>query len=214
MGLILLFNGSTSKTKESSIGLSISTVGTHFLDDPVDKSLSATGAWTDIDVSQNVSPSATGAIFQIINTDDGNDHNYGIRKKGSADDRYYTISPDASLYAIIGIDSNRKCQGKIASIYVDYFLIGYTQVGAAFSTNAIDKSLTTTGSWTDMDLSGTLPTGSTAAIFEIVNTSVTNYYFGLRKKGSTDTRNGDIGGLTHHFFVIGVDANRKCQGLI
>jgi hypothetical protein len=184
---------------------------TQFLTIPVDKSLGATGTWTDIDLSANVPVGATGAIFQVRNLS-GVEYDFGLRKKGSADNRYYAIDYDGHLFCIIGIDGNRKCQGKIESTNVDFHLVGYTEIDATLFTNAYDKSQTTTTAWTDLDLSSELPAGSVAAIFQIYNSSDTARSWSLRKKGSTDERYDDLAGYGRQMYaIVGVDANRKCQ---
>jgi hypothetical protein len=184
---------------------------TQFLASPVDKSLSATGAWTDIDLSVDVPVGATGAIFQIINTVCDNPQKFGLRKKGSTDNRYEGIEGDAGTFALIGIDANRKCQGKIDVTDVDFYLVGYTLNDAVFFTNAYDKSQSTTGAWTDLDLSAEVPAGTVALIFEIVNAGSGGKSWGMRKKGSTDNRYGELAQSKHLFFVIGVDGNKECE---
>lgn len=187
---------------------------TRFLDAPVDKSLSTTGAWTDLDLSGDVPAGATGAIFQVINNV-ASHQNFGLRKNGSSDDRYGRLRLSAQTFAIIGIDGNRKCEGKIQSVDVDFWLVGYTESDAAFFTNAYDKSLLTTDMWTDIDLSGELPEGAIAAIFEVVNVeSSVERWGGLRKNGSTGGQTEFIYPLSHIFLAIGVDENRVCEGKI
>jgi hypothetical protein len=186
---------------------------TLFLDTPVDKSLGVTGAWTDIDLSSDVPASATGAIFRVVNT--GAVASYGLRKNGSTDDRYQDIDVNSQQFAIIGLDTNRKCEGKIESTGIDFFLIGYTEGDVTFFTNATDKSLSATGAWTDIDLSSNIAAGSVAAIFEVINTyALGGKSYGLRRNGSTDDRYPDIGRNNRNFIIVGVDANRKCEGYI
>jgi hypothetical protein len=186
---------------------------TTFLDTPVNKSLSATGAWTDIDLSSDVPASATGAIFRVV-IESSSAKRYGFRKKGSTDGRYSDLYAYSQSFAVVGLDSNRKCQGEIETTAVDFFLIGYTEGDATLFTNATNKSLGATGSWIDIDLSSNIPAGSVAAIFEVTNADSFAREFGLRKKGSTDNRYGDIRGESHSYMIVGVDANRKCQGRI
>jgi hypothetical protein len=186
---------------------------TQFLDSHVDKSLGATGAWTDIDLSGDIPAAATGAIFKVINQSVGTCRAFGLRKKGSADAHYRDIYNACFLTYIVGVDSNRKCEGKIESTDVDFWLIGYTEGDGTIFTTAIDKSLGATGAWTEIDLSGQLPAGAKAAIFEVDATGSTRL-FGLRKKGGTDEHYNDIYSGTHLCFIVGVDSNRKCEGKI
>lgn len=186
---------------------------TQFLTTPVDKSLGTTGTWQDIDLSGDVPIDATGAIFRVVNGG-SIDRSYGLRKNGSTDDRYEDLRGYKQQYAIIGLDANRKCEGKIEGTYLDFFLIGYTEEDATFFTNASDKSIATLTTWTDIDLSSDIAVGSVAAIFEVVNGSISYQNFGLRKNGSTDNRHTDAFGHHHSFIIVGVDANRKCEGYI
>jgi hypothetical protein len=184
---------------------------TQFLDTHVDKSLGATGTWTDIDLSNDVPTQATGAIFKVIDTLNA-DKAFGLRKKGSTDDRYYDLESGAQQFYIVGLDANRKCQGKIESTDTDFWLIGYTEADATMLTNGVDKSLYQYNDWIEMDLSAQLPAGAVAAIFEVVNSYSSSLSFGLRKNGSTDEHYGDTFATSHRCYVVGVDANRKCEG--
>ena len=53
--------------------------------------------------------------------------------------------------------------------------------------DAPDISLTTTGSWQDIDLSANVPTGTTGAVVEIINTGTFDTHSGL-VRGKEDTR--------------------------
>lgn len=184
---------------------------TVFLDTPVDKSPTTIDVWIDVDLSSEIPEGATGAIFQIENTSIDY-YRFGIRKKGSTYNRWPAISPYALKFAIAGVDSNRKCQVKTAGLVIDLFLVGYTLNDAVFFTNGYNKSQTTTGVWADLDLSTELSEGAVAAIFEIENASTSAKSFGMRKKGSSDNRYGDLGAsYPNMFFIVGVDADRKCQ---
>jgi hypothetical protein len=187
---------------------------TQFLDTPVDKSLSSYDVWVDIDLSSDVPEGATGAIFRVYNSHTGR-LRYALRKNGSTDSRYYYLEAGSQQYALIGLDANRKCEGMADFSTIDFFLVGYTEADATFFTNGVNKSLSPLSTWTDMDLSGNLPAGSVAAIFEAVNTAPAwTREFGLRKNGSTDNRHPVIPGGSRAFMVVGVDGNRKCEGYI
>lgn len=186
---------------------------TEFRITPLDKSLSATDSWVDIDLSSDVPATATGAIFQIDNSE-VDSYEWGFRKKGSTDNRHRDLEGKSHSFAIIGVDANRVCQGYIEHACIDFYLVGYTESDAALRTNAADKCLGITGSWQDIDLSSELPSGAVAAIFEVENASITDREYGLRKKGATADRHNDLKGNNHTFFVVGVDGTRKCQGYI
>ncbi|MFQ6029576.1 MAG: hypothetical protein ACE5Q6_19035 [Dehalococcoidia bacterium] len=92
--------------------------------------------------------------------------------------------------------------------------------GFVWFTNATDISLTTTGSWQDIDLSGSLPSGATGAIVEVVNTGTSSDYSGV-VRGKEDTRDymsnilfEEIQAETHRWQIVKVDSNRFIQGYI
>ena len=92
--------------------------------------------------------------------------------------------------------------------------------GFVWFTNANDISLSTTGSWQDIDLSPYLPVGTTGAIVELVNTSTGSAYSGV-VRGKEDTRDymsnasfEDIRAGTHRYQIVKVDSNRLLQGYI
>lgn len=94
-----------------------------------------------------------------------------------------------------------------------------TQSGFTWFTNAYDVSLGTTGSWQDIDLSPYLPTGTTGAIVELVNTSIKDKRGVVRGKEDTrdymsDPNSNMIKGDTHRYQIVKVDANRLIQGYI
>src|SRR3972149_12049091 len=87
--------------------------------------------------------------------------------------------------------------------------------GFNFFTNAIDKTPGTTGAWTDVDVSGDIPSGSTGVILELLNTSgITSYNVAVRKNGSTDDRSKKIYTQGHIYALCGVDANRIFEAYV
>ena len=140
--------------------------------------------WCDLDLSDDVgSDPAIGALFIIDGTADAN--SCGLRMKGSTDDR--TARPFGSAGAIIGLDGNKICQNYRRGFDVQFYLVGYIKSGAYFYTNAVDYSLSTTGSWTS--LPSPLPPDASGGFFEVLGAF--EHYYGLRKKGSADTRTGE-----------------------
>ena len=90
--------------------------------------------------------------------------------------------------------------------------------GFVWFTNATDISLTTTGSWQDIDLSSHVPVSTTGAIVEVLNTGTSSDYSAVLR-GKEDTRDymsnalyQEIEGLTHRWQVVKVDGNRLIQG--
>jgi len=178
--------------------------------DPVEVTPGTANAWTDVDVSSYVPEGATGVILHVENASAFSSYDIGLRKNGSTDSREEWIGKDCHAWAMIGIDANRVFEAYIGhTTNINIYLVGYTITGVTFATNAYDKSLTTTDTWTDIDCAPQAP-NAIGLIFEIVGTGGLNY--GLRKNGSSDDRYS--GAYYHSCFgaVIGCDANQICEG--
>lgn len=183
---------------------------TQFLDSHVDKSLGATGAWTEIDLSGDIPVAATGAIFKVINQSVGTCRAFGLRKKGSADAHYRDIYNACFLTYIVGVDSNRKCEGKIENVGVNFWLMGYL-TGATAETNGVDRSLGTTGSYVDITESNA-PDGATGVFVEVISPSAFKNY-AARKNGASDDTYKDTP-ARHYSIIVGLDSNKKWEGKI
>jgi len=177
---------------------------------PVEVTPGTASAWTDVDVSAQVPSGATGVILHIVSTSAGTLYALGIRKNGSTDDRHPNLTNSAHLWAAIGIDGNRVFEAYIGSTtYIDIYLVGYTMSGVTFFTNAYDKSLGSTGAWTDINCATQAPS-AIGLIFEGYATSY--YYVGFRKNGSTDDRTGI--NYRRLWMIIGCDTSQVCEGYI
>ncbi|PKB71091.1 MAG: hypothetical protein BZY87_07120, partial [SAR202 cluster bacterium Io17-Chloro-G6] len=95
-------------------------------------------------------------------------------------------------------------------------------MGFVWSSNATDISLSTTGSWEDIDLSvgNIVPSGAEGAIIEVVNTGIAGTYSGM-VRGKDDTRdymsdveNGLLYPSSHRWQVVKIDSGRLIQGYI
>ena len=92
--------------------------------------------------------------------------------------------------------------------------------GFYWFTSANDISLTTTGSWQDIDISSNVPAGTTGAVVEVVNTGSTSNNSGV-VRGKEDTNDymsspafEEIQSQTHRYQIVKVDSNRVIQGYI
>lgn len=170
------------------------------------------GSWQDMDASGSVPAGATGVILHCIFP--YSSYAFGLRKNGSTDNRITNVRYRSHCWAMIGVDSNRVFEAYVGSTTdIDIYVVGYTVSGVTFKTNADNKSLSTTGSWQDIDCSSEAPS-AIGLIFEVVNVG-TAAYGGLRKNGSSDDRsNYNI--FQHQSFgaVIGCDASQICEGYI
>ncbi|MCI0902547.1 MAG: hypothetical protein J4N75_03520 [Chloroflexi bacterium] len=97
----------------------------------VDISIGAMGAWTDIDLSSNVPPEATGVVVEVVNTNQNNDYTGVVRAKQDVRDymsnaSFQEIYRRTHRWQIVKLDSSRVIQGHVSSLNVDFKLLGYT----------------------------------------------------------------------------------------
>ena len=141
--------------------------GVTFFTNAPDKSLGVTSAWTDIDVSADTgADTAIGVIIEYL--DNAGTGHFGLRMNGSTDNR--VLRQLAHPWTIVGVDANEVFEGQVTDLGDDFFLAGYVTSGAVFKTNADDISLSTTGAYTDIDISGlTGADTATGAFIEVFN---------------------------------------------
>ena len=73
----------------------------------------------------------------------------------------------------------------------------------------------TANAWTDVDVSGSVPSGATGVILHIVNKSTdTVLAISVRKNGSTDNRTQTTHYIHHWWGAIGIDANRIFEAYV
>jgi len=183
--------------------------------DPVLHTFTQSDAWFDEDLSADIPSGATGVVLHIYNKDGTAEETLGFRKNGSTDNRTNEMEAnDNHFWVAIGVDANR-----IVELYFgiagdfDVYVVGYFTDDASFFTNAVDKSLGGTASWTDIDISS--DTGGDTAIgaaFELIVVTDASYKYGLRKNGSTDDKYQDTS--WHSAAIIGVDGSEICEGEI
>ena len=170
------------------------------------------GSWQDVDVSLYIPIGATGVIVQWVG-ELATDWDYGIRMNGSSDTfGLRKAYGDAQGFLMTGVDGNRVFEVYTESTSVTTYLIGYMMGGVNFFLNALQKSLSLTTAWEDVDI-GADTSADTAmgAIFTVVNTSASSREFGVRMKGSSDSRTNDLRLDTAVLSLIGVDTNEFAQ---
>ena len=92
--------------------------------------------------------------------------------------------------------------------------------GWTWFVSGVDISLGTTGAWTDIDISGSVPVGATGAVVEVVNShNSTSRNGALRSKEDTNDymsnpNYAEILGGTHRWQIVKIDSNRVIQGRI
>jgi hypothetical protein len=171
----------------------------------------------DVDVSAYVPSGATGVILQMVNpVVPLTQYQYGVRKNGSTDTWMIgakdTARGGSNLFFMTGVDANRIFEVYTETVEVKTYLIGYTMAGVTFYTNAIGKSLATTGTYQDVNISADTG-GATAigAVFTVNETGAGTAAYALRKKGSTDDFYTDLRGEQATVQLVGVDAGEIAQ---
>ena len=182
---------------------------------PVEVTPGTANDWIDVDVSSYTPSGTTGVILRLVNpSTTNNDYALGLRKNGSTDNRTTILYRITQCWAAIGVDANRVFEAYVGSTTaVDIYLVGYTKSGVTFFTNAYDKSLETTTTWTDIDCQAVAP-NAIGLIFEVVETSGFGYAANLRPDGSTDNRTGWVIGHSSFGAIVGCSASQVVEGYI
>ncbi len=181
--------------------------GVTFFTNAYDKSLTIEEAWTTIACSAEA-PNAIGLIFEIYDPDPTAWRYFGLRKKGSTDDRYNDTL--FHLFAIVGCNGSQEIEGYTKYTELRFYLVGYVTEGAVFKTNADDKSLAVAGSYQDIDCSEEAP-GAVMLFFE-VTLSGSPYNYALRK----DNTRPDIylDNRYHCWALIECTDSQHCEGKV
>lgn len=190
-----------------------------FFTNAVDKTPSIAGDWVDVDASGNIPEGSTGVICLLYNADTATNYYGGIRKNGSSDTFTYGQIRYSKrfVYQLCGVDSNRIFEANIQNTNFKIMLIGYTKQPITFFTNGIDKSITSTNAWTDIDITSETESTADGAILFLVNTSTTAAYKGdVRKNGSTDnhTANTNLYQGECRSAAVGLDSEQIFEGYI
>ncbi len=188
----------------------------NYISPPVDVTPAA-GAWNDVNVSAYVPVGTTGVIIQMYNPT-GSGYHFGVRNNTSSDTWMLagtgkTALAGASGFFTVGVDGSRIFDCYVENTACKAYLVGYTNTGVTFFTNGVNKSLGSGGgTWTDINISGdTGANTAIGAIFIVKNVSATADNYGLRKKGSSDTRYQGLMAGHATGAIIGVDSAEICQ---
>ena len=189
-------------------------MGAVFLSTPQEIAPSSTGGWYDVDCSSYVSASAVGVILRLADHDIDTNYNIGARKNGSSDDIHTDVANTSHIHKCVGLDASKILELYREADSCHIFIIGYFESGYVCLTNRIDKSLTTTGSYVDIDISSDTGTDTaTVAFIEVIGTTAQSGY--LRKNGSTDSKSSYISALQRNtVWFVGVDGSEILEGAI
>lgn len=177
-----------------------------FLTNAVDFSTATVGSWVDVDIS-TVTGAATaiGAFFETNSFSFSKQ--LGLRMNGSTDDRHFNCSHN---WCFVGVDGGEICEQYISDSSTVIFLTGYVTKDAVFNTNALDRSLGSTGSYIDLTA---LPAGALFGLYEVVS-SDDSYSFHLRTNGSSEDYSTKRCSYGHDWAMIAPDASLLVEGRI
>ncbi|MBC8281730.1 MAG: hypothetical protein H8E48_13175 [Chloroflexi bacterium] len=184
----------------------------------VDISLGTTGAWTDIDISGSVPVGATGAVVEIVNTDNSTEHHGILRSKEDTVD--YMSNPNfgeiyqaTHRWQIVKIDGNRVIQGRITDTDVDFKLLGYT-VGSDpsyFSGNPVDISPVAANQWTTVDVSNYVSDEANGVILWVNSEVNTEKKYRIRAPGSDEAAKDKINQYANTMFIVGLNSAKHFE---
>lgn len=143
----------------------------------------------------------------IRNQSTTTDYTFGFRKPGSTDTRTGKLKAKAQSAVFIGVDTGRSLSYYLQHSDLVVYLVGYFGQEAVFYDNAIEQTAYTTLTWSQVDLSSTVPAGAKAVIIEVVDTAQLGSNFGLYPGGGTVIELKDPV-KWHQWGVVGLNASR------
>ncbi|MBU4397682.1 LamG domain-containing protein, partial [Patescibacteria group bacterium] len=158
---------------------------------PTDISPAITGSWQEEDISSLIPAGAEGICYESYSTST-TEYSWGIRHPDSTDARQEVQEDTSHQFGCIGTDSDRHVDIYIGNSSIHIVLTGYIPDGfGEFKTNAVNKAIGTTNTWTDVNISDDF-SQTCAVVFYEVDTSGTTYQFGTRINGNTNDNRPDI----------------------
>ena len=191
----------TESTLVRTVLVAYTMEGVTFFANRIDKSTSPS-TWNDVDISLDTgADTAIGAIFTVVNTGLAN-REFGLRMRGSTDDRFSQIRFGHRTLGLIGVDGSEVAQHRIQHASVSLYLIGYVTHGAVFFTNGVDKATTTTGAYVDVDITADIGADVANGAFVEVHPASFPASVALRRNGATDDFYSD---MWHAFGAVAID---------
>jgi len=188
------------------------TSGVTFFTNAYDRTPTTINVWEAKDLS-DICPNAKGIIVETCRGSIGYCY-YGARKYGSTDSRKgYSLGHE---WIIIGCDNSQVVEFYTEWTGLKFWVVGYITEGAEFFTNAVDKSISTTSAWTEIDMSDLGVNYLEMVFIECyMGEGEGEYDYGLRKKGETGADASVIGKMRyHHWGYAAVNEDKKIEGYI
>jgi len=199
-----IFEVYTESTAVKTYLLGYTLDGVTFLTNRVQKTIGFINSWRNVDISGETAPdTALGGIFTIVNRGISSDQ-FGLRKNGSLDDRVRELDGRSATLGVIGVDAAQTAELQVETVDIDLYLVGYVTHGAAFFTNAVNKSTSFTNVYRDVDISADIASRANGALVEIFNFDSGRYPAALRANGSaSDLYLNHM----HGFAAVGTDSS-------
>jgi len=165
-------------------------------------------SWNYADLSRDIPEGATGALIQFYNTDTGQERDLAVRKPGANYDNYRPVQRAGTLWAIVGLDDQRRFQYRTPAPYTfEGYLLGYTGRDVVFPDNPIPIKPTEDYVYEDFDIKAVWPE-AILVLTDLGSYQVWNSYHSIRPLGSTKSV---WGGSFRMFPFCGVPASGKIQ---
>jgi len=176
----------------------------------VDKSLTTTGSWVDIDISNDTGGDTAKVAFFLVYSSNIASKNYGFRKNGSSDTFARYIPSDTLVGAMIGCDDSEILEGYIESTDVNFYLTGYLVDNVSTWVNQKDYATSTIDAYVDVDFSSDIPADNTGAFVYFHHSSEFSWCRGnVRKNG--DSWDSCYLISFHQFFWTEIDSSRVAE---
>jgi hypothetical protein len=159
-------------------------------------------AWVQKDLSA-ICPGAIAVVFEMV----ADGMFWGVRPHGSTQDRYQ--AGYGHSWGVIGCDVNQHIDYYKSTAGQTLYVIGYITGDAVFSINAEDISLSVTGSYVGIDLSGK---NAELAFIDVLS-SLANRNYALREAGSSEDIYRHLEGQ-HNWGIVGVSDPGFIEGKI
>lgn len=165
-------------------------------------------AWNLADLSRDIPEDATGALIQFYNSDTGMERGFACRKPGANYDSYAPFMRDGALWAIVGLDEERRFEYRFAMAgLLQGYLMGYTGRDVVFPDDPIDIKPAADNAYQTFDIKSTWPE-AILVLTDMGSFQSFNNYHSIRPDGSTKEV---YRGSFRMFPFCGVPGNGKIQ---
>lgn len=184
------------------------------LDTPVTVTVSAYDSWQTYDLDDYVAGLGADVTGVIVRATPNNYENFQLRPVGSSWSDADNIHHNWYVTKMCGVNSSHQFQMYVKSGMAEVVIEGYTLDGWVWFTDPVNVTPSSSGVWTETDLSVSCP-NAIGAYFEAWQYGGDGTTaIGFRKKGSADAR---IDAFYDPFnestiaSMVGLDASQKCD---